>query len=101
MEAAANASIQVYVTGDMSAILAMCLSGRLVQVQTNPWLYQHVTLSMGKPHEILGFASHLPHLSANYVRSLTILPRDRVAENLPSETLEHLVSSLPNLCTFN
>ena len=52
MEAVANAFIQVYVTEDMSAILAMCLSSRLVQGRPNPWLYQHVTLSMGKPHEL-------------------------------------------------
>ena len=67
-----NASIQVYATGDMSTILATCLSSRLVQGQTNSWLYQDATLSMGKPHEILGFTSRLPHLSTNYVLSLTI-----------------------------
>lgn len=83
----------------MSAILAMCLSSPLLRNAADPWLYQRVTLSMGKPHEIMGFKSGLAHggTSCGYVLSLTILPRDCVADNLPPGTVGHLVSSLPNL----
>lgn len=84
----------------MSAILAMCLSSQLIQGQTNLWLYQRVTLSMAKPREILSFTSGLTHRRACHILSLTILPRDRVAEDLPSGTLEHLMSRLSSLHTF-
>ena len=81
----------------MGAILAMCLSSRLLRAAANPWLHQNVYLSMNKQHQITNFVSGLTPWTANYVRFLSVGPRARVTENLTSGTLEHLVRSLPRL----
>ncbi|KAM0802730.1 hypothetical protein BDR22DRAFT_887077 [Usnea florida] len=91
----------VYAAGDLETLLTMSSLSSSIHIQTNLWLYHDITLDMRKAHQILGFISNLGDANAAYIRSLTILPNDDVANRLPAGTLEGLVRTLPKLRIFS